>query len=62
MRLIQLARDLMLPVKNKGSAYSLKVIQDDYMKEICSPGSYGPNPTRMQLDKSKLFVSWFVSK
>jgi hypothetical protein len=25
---------------NKGSAPSEKVIQDDYLKEICSPGSY----------------------
>ena len=32
---------------NKGSAASVEVIQDDYMKEICSPGSYAFNPGRI---------------
>ena len=36
--------------KNKGSAPSKKVIQDDYLKEICSPRSYGPF---ISINKSK---------
>ena len=38
-------------VNNKGSAPCVEVIQDDYMKEICSPGSYVLNPSRMKLDR-----------
>ena len=37
--------------ENKGFAPSVEVIQDDYLKEKCSPGSYGLNPGRMQLDR-----------
>ena len=34
----------------KGSAPSVEVIQDGYLKEICSPGSYGLNPGK-KLDR-----------
>ena len=37
--------------QNKGSAPSMEVIQDDYLKEISSPRSYGLIPGIMQLDR-----------
>ena len=37
--------------KNRGPAPSVEVIQDDYLKDICSPGSYGPNPGRIHFDR-----------
>ena len=36
--------------EHKGSDPSVEVIQDEYLKEIWSPGSYGFNPGRRQLD------------
>ena len=33
-------------------APSVEVKKDDYLKEICSPGSYGLFPGRMQLDRA----------
>ena len=36
----------------KASAPSVETRQDEYIKEICSPGSYGLNPGRTQLDRA----------
>ena len=36
--------------EHKGSAPSVEVMQGEYLKEIWSPGRYGFNPGRMQLD------------
>ena len=30
--------------------------QDDFIKEICSPESLGPNPGRIQLDSAALML------
>ena len=43
--------DLILPVWKQRFCSPVEVIQDDCLKEICSPGSYGINPGRMQLDR-----------
>jgi hypothetical protein len=42
--------------KNKGSAPFKEVIQDDYLKEICSPWSYGPF---ISINKSKYRLQLF---
>ena len=36
----------------KASAPSVEARQDEHIKEICSPGTYGPNPGRTQLDSA----------
>ena len=43
----------------------MEVIQDDYLKEICSRGRYGLNPGRLQLDRpihcwSFSWVPWLL--
>ena len=40
----------------KASASAVEASQDDYIKEICSPGSYGPNSGRLQLDTDPLLI------
>ena len=46
----------MLRQQKKASAPCVKARQDDLIEGICSPGSLGPNPGRIQLDRPILML------
>ena len=45
-------------ITNKASSPSVQPRLEDYVKDIFSPGSKGPNPGTMQLDRAALVLHY----
>ena len=45
-----------MPIQQQGLLLPAGVRRNDFIKGICSPGSLGPNPGRLQLDSAALML------